>query len=124
MVLTRQFLRHEATTKDPIVDLEILRGKPFVAANIYNIIFGAGVIGVMSLIPLFAVSVYGVSYLESGLILVPRAAGMFIASLVVSLFMMRLGYRWPIIVGTTLAAIEPGISQPGTTPSAVAGTGH
>ena len=106
VVLALLFLRHEARTKDPIVDLEILRGRPFVAANIYNLVFGAGIVGVMSLIPMFAVSVYGVSYLESGLILVPRAIGMFVTSFIVSLFMMRLGYRWPIVSGTALAAVS------------------
>jgi hypothetical protein len=77
-----------------------------VAANIYNLVFGAGIVGVMSLIPMFALTVYGVSYLESGLILVPRAIGMFVTSFIVSLFMMRLGYRRPIVSGTALAAVS------------------
>ena len=105
-ILAVLFMRHEARTRDPIVDLAILRERPFMAANIFNAIYGAGVIGVMSLIPLFAINVYGVSYMESGLILTPRAAGMFVTSLVVSLFMMRCGYRWPMIAGTALTAVS------------------
>lgn len=106
VILGTVFLRHEARVVEPIIDLEILRGRPFVAANVYNFIYGAGVIGVMALIPMFAIGVYGVSYLESGLILVPRAAGMLAASLVVSLLMMRWGYRRPIVCGTLLAALS------------------
>jgi len=106
IVLMLLFLRHETRAKYPIVDMEILKRKPFLAANIYNFVYGAGVIGIMSLIPMFAVTVYGVSYLESGLILVPRAVGMMATSFAVSMLMMRLGYRWPIIGGTLLAAIS------------------
>ena len=104
--LTAVFLRHEATAKSPIVDLEILKRRPFLAANIYNVVYGAGVIGIMSLIPLFAINVYGISYFDSGLILVPRAIGVMATSLVVSILLMRLGYRWPIIIGTCLAALS------------------
>lgn len=109
------FIRHERSVEDPIVDIEIMKGRPFVAANVYNLVYGAGVIGVMSLIPMFAIGVYHMSYLESGLILVPRAVGMFVTSTLVSMFMMRLGYRRPIVIGTALAgvslmllALEPG----------------
>ncbi len=105
-VLAVLFIRHEGKTRDPIIDVAILRERPFMAANIFNAIYGAGVIGVMSLIPLFAINVYGVSYMESGLILTPRAAGMFVTSLLVSLFMMRCGYRWPMIAGTALTAVS------------------
>ena len=106
VVLTLTFLRHEAKAAFPIVDLEILKKRPFLAANIYNFIYGAGVIGIMSLIPLFAINVYGVSYFESGLILVPRAIGMMATSFIVSILLVRLGYRWPIIIGTSLAALS------------------
>ena len=57
------------------------------------------------LVPLFAINVYGMSYLESGLIMVPRGIAMMGTSFVVSLLMMRLGYRWPILIGTSLAAV-------------------
>ncbi|MCK9356078.1 MAG: MFS transporter [Dehalococcoidia bacterium] len=105
-ILVVLFKRHEATARDPIIDVEILRERPFLAANIFNLIYGAGVLGVMSLIPMFAISVYGVSYLESGLILTPRAVGMFVTSLIVSIFMMRWGYRRPILAGTGLTMVS------------------
>jgi EmrB/QacA subfamily drug resistance transporter len=106
VVLTLVFVRHETTATSPIVEFEILRLKPFLAANIYNFIYGAGVIGIMSLIPLFAINVYGVSLFESGLILVPRAVGVMATSLIVSILLVRLGYRWPIVIGTCLAALS------------------
>jgi len=106
LFLLLSFLRHEATATEPIMELDILRRRPFVAANIYNVIFGAGIIGVISLVPLFAVNAYGMTYLESGLIMVPRGVAMMVTSFLVSILMMRLGYRWPILVGTCLAALS------------------
>jgi MFS family permease len=103
---------------DPIIDLRVLREKPFVAANIYNFIYGMGIIGVMSFIPLFAVSVMNLSTLESGFILTPRSIAMIAASLFISINLTRWGYRRPIIIGTLLTAatlialalLKPGLS--------------
>ncbi len=105
-VLTAAFLRHERTATAPIVDLDILKKRPFLAANIYNVVYGAGVIGIMSLIPLFAINVYGISYFDSGVILVPRAIAVMVTSFAVSMLLARLGYRWPMIIGTCLAALS------------------
>jgi MFS family permease len=38
------FIRHELKARDPIIDLSLLRLKPFAAANVYNIIYGACVL--------------------------------------------------------------------------------
>ncbi len=99
-------IRHLRRAKDPIIDWQVLRQKPFLAANIYNLIFGACVFGILSFIPLYAVSVYGMSTIESGLILTPRSVGMMIASMVTSIFLVRWGYRRPIIVGTAMLVVS------------------
>jgi len=101
-VLIFLLIRHEKRTEDPILDIEILSTKPFMAANTYNFVYGSAVIGVMSLIPIFAVSVYGMNALECGLLLTPRSVGMIAASTVTSIFIERFGYRRPMIIGTTL----------------------
>ncbi|MDR9768976.1 MFS transporter [Acetomicrobium sp.] len=66
-------IRHENRAEDPILDIEILKRKPFVAANLYNLIYGGAVIGVLSPIPAFAASVYKMSASECGLLLPPKA---------------------------------------------------
>jgi len=108
------FLRREQTVREPVIELELLRGRPFLGANAYNLVYGACAFGVFSLIPLYAVSIYGMSVFQSGLILTPRSIGMMIASTVTSFFLVRWGYRWPIVVGTLtivlslfLLALEP-----------------
>lgn len=110
------FVRHESRIKDPIIDLEVLREKPFVAANIYNFVYGACVLGVLSFVPLYAVSVYNMSILQSGLILTPRSIGMLLASTVTSVFLVRWGYRWPMLIGTAaivLSLVLLSIESPG-----------
>lgn len=96
------FLRHERTVKSPIIELEVLQKKPFMVANIYNFILGSAAFGLFSFVPLYAVSIYGMSTLESGIILTPRSIGMMAASTVTSILLMRWGYRRPMLVGASL----------------------
>lgn len=100
------FLWWERKANAPIIDFEMLRHRPFLAANIYNFVFGASAFGVGSLIPLYAVSVYGMGTLGSGLILTPRSAGMVLASAVTSFYLVRWGYRRPILTGTAVMAVN------------------
>jgi len=116
VILIIAFIRHEGKSKNPIIDLQILKEKPFIAANIYNFIYGACIFGLMSFVPLYAVSVYGMSTLESGLILTPRSVGMMAASTVTSIFLMRWGYRWPMLIGTITIVFSLcllGVESPG-----------
>ena len=86
------------------------------AANIYNFIYGACIFGTMSFVPLYAVSIYGMSTLESGLILTPRSVGMMAASTVTSIFLTRWGYRWPMLIGTIILVFSLclfGVQAPG-----------
>jgi MFS family permease len=99
------FIRRESKVSNPIFDLQILKQKPFMAANIYNFMHGVSTMGITSLLPLYGVTIYGLSTLESGLILTPRAIGMTIASAITSMFLMRWGYRRPILIGTIITGL-------------------
>ncbi|MBP8672552.1 MAG: MFS transporter [Synergistales bacterium] len=105
IVLALLLLRHEARVEDPILDIEVLKTKPFIAANVYNFVYGTAVIGVLSLIPTYAASVYGMSALECGLLLTPRSVGMIASSVMTSIFIVRWGYRWPMIVGSSATVV-------------------
>jgi EmrB/QacA subfamily drug resistance transporter len=109
------FVRHETRTAEPFIEMELLRSKPFAAANLYNLIFGACTHGLTSFIPLFAVTVYGMTTVESGLVLSVRSVGAIAATVLISIFMVRWGYRKPILIGSILTAtgiifmgLEPG----------------
>lgn len=100
------FMRHERRVKNPVIDLEVLQTRPFQAANYFNIIYGAAVLGVMSFIPLYATTVLGMSTLASGLILTPRSVGQMLSSFITSLSLPKWGYRRPMIIGTGLAILS------------------
>ncbi|MBM4406717.1 MAG: MFS transporter [Chloroflexi bacterium] len=68
------FLWHENRAKNPMVELQLLRSTPFLAANLYSFLFGACVFGFFSIIPYYAIHGFGVFASESGLILTPRSA--------------------------------------------------
>lgn len=100
------FVRRESRAQNAIIDMELLREKPFLAANIYNFVFGACAWGIITFVPLYAVSVYGMTTFRSGLVLTPVSAGMILASTVTSFFLVRWGYRWPMLVGTAATGVS------------------
>ena len=93
------FFRQEKRDPNPILDLTFLKAKPFLAANLFNMITGAGVMGIFAFIPLYATSVFRLSTLASGMILTPRSLAMIPASVVTSFLLKRWGYRWPMALG-------------------------
>jgi MFS family permease len=100
------FVRWEQKVTEPIIDMELLKEKRFLASNIYNTLYGASALGVIVLIPFYAVSVYGLSTFESGFILTPRSIAMIITSAITSFALVKWGYRWPILAGTLTIALS------------------
>lgn len=109
------FFHHEKKESNPILDPQLLKSTPFLAANLYNLIFGAGVIGIFAFVPLYATSVYKLSTLASGMILTPRSLTIIPVSAVTSFLLRRWGYRWPMLFGliiisfSTILLAGPGI---------------
>jgi Na+/melibiose symporter-like transporter len=126
VILLIMLARRLKTVEVPIIDLQVLRERPFMASNLFNFLYGIGTLGVFSFIPLYAVSVFNMSTLDSGLILTPRSIAMMVSALIVSINLVRWGYRWPMIIGTVLTVASllglaweaPGISLFGWTLSA------
>jgi len=73
LVLFALFLRHLLRAADPLVDPELVIHNPFLAANLYNFLFGAAAFGFFSFVPYYAVVKYGLTVFESGAVLTPRA---------------------------------------------------
>lgn len=105
-ILLGIFIRHESRVPDPIIDITLLRWRPFLAVNIYNFIFGAVVFGFFSFIPYYATVAYGMTAGQSGLILTPRAVAMIIISAMTSLFIIRFRYRLPMIIGLVFISVS------------------
>ena len=107
------FLRHEKNEVDPILDLALLRSRPFLAANLLNMMLGAGFFGLLSFVPLYAVSVHGLSTLMSGIVLTPRSLGVIFTSIITSFALKRSGYRRPLVLGLTSVSLATILLIPG-----------
>ena len=102
VVLLLLFFRQEKKDKNPILDMTLLKSRPFFAANLLNIIIGAGVFGTFAFVPLYVTSVHKLSTLVSGMILTPRSVGTIPASAITSFMLRRWGYRRPIVLGLSI----------------------
>ncbi|MDO8567826.1 MAG: MFS transporter [Dehalococcoidales bacterium] len=105
VVLIYPFLRWEGRAKEPIIDLQLLTDRPFLAANIFNLVYGMCTLSIRALIPLYAVILYKMSTLESGMIMTPWPAVMMGTSIIASFSLPKWGYRWPMLAGVLFVAV-------------------
>jgi EmrB/QacA subfamily drug resistance transporter len=96
------FVRRCATAAEPLIPLQLLKGRAFAASNAVNVVWGACAIGFGSLVPLFAEDRYGLTPLSSGTLLTARGIGEIVLAICASVLIHRTGYRVPIIVGIAL----------------------
>ena len=95
---------HEGKVEQPMIDLALVRARPFLAVNIFNLVLGAAIFGFFSFIPYYATVAYGMTAGQSGLVLTPRSLAMMITSAVSSFLIIRLRYRLPMIIGLAIIA--------------------
>ena len=99
------FLRWIKRAADPVMEYRLVAQRPYVAVNIYNLLFGAAVFGFFSFLPTYAVLVFGLDPFLSGAVLTPRAIVMVITSILTSVYIIKLGYRIPMLLGMALVAV-------------------
>ena len=100
------FLTQERKETNPILDVTLLRSRPFLAANLYNTMIGIGILGIYAFIPFYATSVHQLSTLMSGMILTPRSVAVVSTSFVTSFLLNRWGYRWPMVIGLIIMSFS------------------
>src|SRR5262249_4012700 len=96
------FIFQERRSAEPMLDLELVARNPFLAVNVYSFFFGAATFGFFSFIPYYAVVQFHLSAAESGAILTPRSIVVSVSTICSSLFLIRLGYRRPMLIGLSL----------------------
>jgi len=98
------FLRYIRGASNPIMEYHLIVRQPFLSTNLYNLVYGAAVFGFTSFIPAYAVARYGMSALQSGAVMSPRGLAMVVASVAASMWIIRLGYRLPMLIGMVMVA--------------------
>ena len=99
------FVREERRVVSPMIDLALLRSRPFLALNAYGFLYGVAIFAVISFLPLHAVLNYHLSLTLSGFVLTPRAVLMIAASTTCAFLLSRTGYRAPMIAGALLGSL-------------------
>jgi MFS family permease len=99
------FARHSARAASPFIAAKFLVGRGFGVMNLINFLFGCAVLGFGALVPLYAEERYHIATLDAGTLLTARALGMIGVAAVAVFLLRRTGYRWPMAIGFSLAAI-------------------
>ncbi len=98
------FVWHEHRTSAPFLKLDLLRQPAFAAINMYNVVFGIASLAIPAFLPYYATVAFGLSPGKNGLALTPYSVFTILASLFCSLFLIKRGYRRPMVSGTLLIA--------------------
>jgi DHA2 family multidrug resistance protein len=85
------FVWHELRTRDPVVDLRVLRHRALVVGCIYGVLVGIGLYGSVFLFPIFTQQVLHWSSWQSGLGIAPSALATAVTMLVVGRLVWRVG---------------------------------
>jgi EmrB/QacA subfamily drug resistance transporter len=99
------FVRHARVAIAPVIPLRLLRSGGFGTLNIINYLYGGCALGIGALIPLYAEERYHFGSLEAGTVLATRAVGVLVIAATTSFLIRRIGYRRPMIVGFSVAAL-------------------
>jgi len=93
------FVRRSRTSAGPILDLRLFSEPVFRSATATSFFVGASFMSVSIFLPLFLVSVLGVSATRAGAALIPFSMGLVLSATLSGQFVNRVGYRRPIVAG-------------------------
>jgi DHA2 family multidrug resistance protein len=93
------FVIWELRTRQPIVNLRILRNRNFLTGSALITVVGAVMYGTTALLPLFLQTLLGYPALQSGLAVSPRGLGSFVAMVVVGRLVGLVDNRFLLFMG-------------------------
>jgi EmrB/QacA subfamily drug resistance transporter len=103
------FVALELRTRDPLVDIRVMRERTVLATNITAFMVGVAMFGSFLLIPQFAQAPgragygFAMSVTEAGLVMLPSALTMLVAGPLGGALGTRFGFRATLMAGTMLA---------------------
>lgn len=99
------FFIHINRKKNPFIAPRFVSGKGFSAVNLLNILFSGGTSGILSLVPLFAASRYGINEMDAATLLIAQGVASLILSTLITIILRSTGYRLPLWIGGGLAIL-------------------
>ena len=109
------FVRFELTTRDPLVEIRVLRSRPVLATNVVAFLVGLAMFGSFLMVPQFAQTPgyagygFAMSVTQAGFVMLPSAVMMLFAGPLGGALGTRLGFRAVLMLGTILAGASFGV---------------
>ena len=100
------FVVWELKSKEPIVNLRVLKNRNFAVGTFLIMIVGIVLYGTTALLPLFLQNLMGYPALQSGIAVSPRGLGSLVAMIVVARLIGMIDNRWLIILGFAMLGIS------------------
>lgn len=105
VVLLVAFVFAEKRAIEPVIAPHLIHNKTVVMSSIFMFLFGIAMMGALIYTSMFAISVLGLSTLESGTYILAMVFGMMITANISGQTVNRTGYRFWLIVGPIVTAI-------------------
>ena len=102
IVLLVAFCFIERRVEDPIIAPKLLRKRIVVLSGIYLFILGLAMIGVLTFIAMYIITIYDYDTLHCGYALLPMVFGMMFTSMGSGMLVNRTGYRIWVIIGSLI----------------------
>lgn len=98
------FFRHIHRSASPFILPKLIHGPGFGIVNLVNIVYGGATMGILILVPVYAINRYGMSALDSGTLLIAQGFAAIIFSSTAAFILRTTGYRPPLYVGAVFIA--------------------
>ena len=95
------FVLRELTTRDPVVNLRILKDRTFSTGVFLMTMVGFVLFGSLVLLPILLQTLLGYPPLQAGIALAPRGMGSFLAMPIIGIILARVGARKLLALGMT-----------------------
>jgi MFS family permease len=99
------FVRQEKRALDPMLDYRVAVLPPFLQVNLYNLLYGMAIFSVMAFVPYYAETRFGMTPAQTGVLLTPRSIMLIVMSTVASVWLLKYGYRLPMLAGTAIVGL-------------------
>ncbi|MES1924844.1 major facilitator superfamily protein [Salinisphaera sp. T31B1] len=93
------FLRHIRNKPNPFIDPRLIHGTGFGTVNLINILYGGASIGLLVLVPLYAINRYGMNAFDAGTLLAAQGIAAITFSSLAAFALRSTGYRPPMYFG-------------------------
>jgi EmrB/QacA subfamily drug resistance transporter len=98
-------VRHLRGSPEPLIPLDLLRGRGLGAMHVVNLLFGSAAFGLIALLPHYAQARFGLTSVFAGGLLGLRAVGMMCASTLGVLLIRRIGFRPLLLAGFVVHSV-------------------